>query len=158
MEDPPSGRRATADSTAKKRTNEPASRSLEYQRHADGTGRAGSYEAIAGIFSLEAMAAIGDEAGTGGAEGMAQRQRPSPGVEAGAIDLSDRAVAAQPIAAKFLIIEELQHRQHLGREGLVQLDDLDLIELEPGRVEDARYGQSRSQEELLDGIEGSHRR
>ena len=48
--------------------------------------------------------------------------------------------------AEFFVVEDLENRQHLGREGLVQLDDLDLIKLETRRIERTRHCQGRSQQ------------
>ena len=54
------------------------------------------------------------------------------------------------------ILEELEHCQHLGGEGFVQLDDLDLSELETCGVERPWESQSRTEQQLFEWIEGRY--
>ena len=58
--------------------------------------------------------------------------------------VTDRPLAIQPLATKLFVVEQFQDRQHLGRERLVQLDDLDFAELETGRIERPGDRQCRS--------------
>ena len=52
-----------------------------------------------------------------------------------------------------LIVEQLQHRQNLGGEGLVQLHHPNLIEIKTGSVEGMRHGQRRPEQEFFERIQ-----
>ena len=85
-------------------------------------GGAGSHQPITRLFGLEPVAAVGDEAGAGGAEGVAQRRRAAPRIQPLAIDRSDCPIPAQSLAAELLIVKDLEDRQHLGGKRFVELD------------------------------------
>ena len=85
-----------------------------------------------------------DDARAGGAERVAERDRAAVHVEARRIDLADRLGAAEAALGERLRAEHLEHAEHLRGERLVQIDEVDVGERQPGAVERLRHRERRA--------------
>src|SRR5687767_14862492 len=77
---------------------------------------------------------------------MAQCNARAFGVELLAVDASQRGAALQPGSAVVLRFPGLQRAEYLRGEGLVDLVDVEVLELQPRALEHARHGVSRRHE------------
>src|SRR5690606_15813604 len=101
---------------------------LDDGAHAHAAGGADRHQRAALALLLEQLGGRGDDAGAGGGEGMAERQRGAVDVELRRVDGAERRVEAEPLAAEGFRLPGAQRAQHLGGKGLVDLVEIEVLQ------------------------------
>jgi hypothetical protein len=69
------------------------------------------------------------------------------------VDLADRPVAAQPLAGEGVAAQHREDGQHLGGEGLVEIDEVDVLKVQTSALQRLRHREGRPHQELIGRVD-----
>src|SRR5690606_4124727 len=124
---------------------------------AHAAGCADADEGAAAALFLQQLGSGGNDAGASGGEGVAEGQGAAHHVEPGAIDAAQRRLQAQLVPAELRILPGLERAQHLRREGLVDLVEIEVLQRQVVALEQLRHRPAGRHQQAL-AVHEVHRR